>query len=105
MYQYYTLEEDIITESDRDRLGLHELDGELFLGDKYVEVPISLDDCKNDRLQLVAKLTGENRIPLEGEWHLYGVNPHAHITTDGYRSFYPIVKLVIVKSIMVFAEI
>ncbi len=104
MYQYYTLAS-TITESDCHKLGVHKIDGVLFFNDKLIEVPISLDDCKNDRLQLVAKLTGENRVPLEGEWRLEGSYPHAYLTVDGYQTCYPIVKLVIVRSIMVFAEI
>ncbi len=104
MYQYYTIAS-TITESDYHRLGVHKVDGALFLNDRLIEVPTSLDDCKNNRLQIVARLTGENRVPLEGEWRLEGSVPHAYVTTDGYQTFYQIVKLVIVRSIMVFAEI
>lgn len=104
MYQYYTLA-NTVTESDCRKLGLHKSDGALFLDDKLIEVPIYLDNCKNDKLQLVAKLTGENRAPLEGEWRLEGSYPHAYVTVVGYQTSYPIVKLVIVRSIMVFTEI
>ncbi len=104
MYQYYTLAS-TITESDCRRLGLYKIDGVLFLNDKRVEVPIFLDQCKSNVLQLVAKLTGENRVPLKGEWRLEGSVPDAYLTVDGYQTCYPIIKLVIVKSLVVFAEI
>ena len=54
---------------------------------------------------LVAKRTGETRIPLAGEWYLSGAEPEAYrMPADGVGD-YQIVELVLITGRTVFEEV
>ena len=55
---------------------------------------------------LVAKRTGETRIPLAGEWYLSGAEPEAYrMPADSRSGAYQIVELVLITVRTIYEEV